>query len=128
MGAGGRWVGTFARAQYLFAEEEYRGWDAADSHANQYNQSVFDECVRPVVAAGQARIITLPFAVSGSLTIETAPGHTAGHALLRLESPGQRAYFTGDAFHHPVQRERPELCLPRCDDPAQAVATPPSLL
>jgi len=125
---GDRWVPTFPLAQYLFAEAEYRRWDPADPHANHYNQSVFDECVRPVVAAGQARIITLPFAVSAGLTIETAPGHTAGHALLRLESLGERAYFTGDAFHHPVQVERPELCLPGCDDPAQAVATRRALL
>ncbi len=90
---------------------------------NQYNESVFDECVRPAVAAGQARIITPPFVVSDSLTVETAPGHTAGHALLRLESRDERAYFTEDAFHHPVQVERPELCLPGCDDPAEAVAT-----
>ncbi len=111
-----RWVPTFPRAQYLFVEAEYRRWDPDEPHANQYNESVFDECVRPVVAAGRARIITAPFAVSDSLTVETAPGHTAGHALLRLESLGERAYFTGDAFHHPVQVERPELCLPGCDD------------
>ncbi len=126
--AGERWVPTFPQARYLFAEAEYRRWDPADQHANQYNESVFDECVRPVVAAGQARIITPPFTVSDSLTIETAPGHTAGHSLLRLESRGERAYFTGDAFHHPVQVERPELCLPGCDDPVQAVATRQALL
>lgn len=120
---GERWVPTFPRAEYLFVDEEYRRWDPAAPHANQYNESVFDECVRPVVAAGQARIITPPFVVSDSLTVETAPGHTAGHALLRLESRDERAYFTGDAFHHPVQVERPELCLPGCDDPTQAVAT-----
>lgn len=126
--AGERWVPTFPRAQYLFTEAEYRRWDPAVPHANQYNESVFDECVGPVAAAGQARIVTPPFAVSGSLTIETAPGHTAGHALLRLESLDDRAYFTGDAFHHPVQVERPELCLPGCDDPTQAVATRRALL
>lgn len=125
---GQRWVPTFPRAQYLFVEAEYRRWDPDEPHANQYNESVFDECVRPVVAAGRARIITAPFAVSDSLTVESAPGHTAGHALLRLESLGERAYFTGDAFHHPVQVERPELCLPGCDDPAQAVATRRDLL
>ena len=125
---GDRWRPTFPRAQYLFAEAEYRRWDPAGPHANQYNESMFDECVRPVVEAGQARIITPPFAVSGSVTIETAPGHTDGHALLRLDSLGERAYFTGDAFHHPVQVERPELCLPGCDDPIQAVATRRALL
>jgi hypothetical protein len=44
---GDHWVPTFPRAQYLFAEAEYRRWDPAGPHANQYNESVFDECVRP---------------------------------------------------------------------------------
>ena len=78
--------------------------------------------------AGQAEIITLPYRVSASLSVEPAPGHTAGHAVLRLESRGERAYFTGDAFHHPVQATQPELCLPGCDDPGQAAETRQALL
>jgi hypothetical protein len=34
-----------------------------------------------------------------------------------LVSNGERAYFTGDALHDPVQVTRPELHLPGCDDP-----------
>jgi hypothetical protein len=33
-----------------------------------------------------------------------------------LVSNGERAYFTGDALHDPVQVTRPELHLPGCDD------------
>jgi glyoxylase-like metal-dependent hydrolase (beta-lactamase superfamily II) len=123
--AGDQWIPTFPRAQYLFTEAEYRRWDtsAAGTHPNAYNESVFDECVLPVAQAGQARLITPPYPISPSLTIEAAPGHTDGHALLRLDSGGQRAYFTGDAFHHPAQVTRPELRLPGCDDPALAIAT-----
>jgi glyoxylase-like metal-dependent hydrolase (beta-lactamase superfamily II) len=120
-----RWVPTFARAEYLFAEAEYRRWDSGSPapHPNTYNESVFDECVRPVMEAGQARLIVPPCSLSPSLTIEAAPGHTEGHAMLRLESEGERAYFTGDVFHHPAQVAHPELRLPGCDDPGQAVAT-----
>jgi glyoxylase-like metal-dependent hydrolase (beta-lactamase superfamily II) len=53
----------------------------------------------------------------------TRAGHTLGHALLRLESAGERAYFTGDAFHHPAQLTRPELRLPGCDDLSLATAS-----
>jgi glyoxylase-like metal-dependent hydrolase (beta-lactamase superfamily II) len=66
--------------------------------------------------------------VSRSLAIEAAPGHTDGHAIMRLDSGEERAYFTGDVFHHPAQVTRPELRLPGCDDPGQAVATRRSLV
>jgi glyoxylase-like metal-dependent hydrolase (beta-lactamase superfamily II) len=123
--ADGRWVPTFPNARYLFVDEEYRRWDPAnpDRHPNEFNPNVFDECVRPVVDAGQAEIISLPHVVSPSLTIESAPGHTVGHAMLSLVADGVGAYFTGDAFHHPVQLTRPELHLPGCDDLPTAIAT-----
>ena len=122
--SGDRWVPTFPRAQYVFTETEYQRWDtgAERQHPNLYNESVFDECVRPVVEAGQAVLVSPPYQVSPSVTIEAAPGHTEGHAMLRLESAGQRAYFTGDAFHHPAQVSRPELRLPGCDQPAMAIS------
>jgi glyoxylase-like metal-dependent hydrolase (beta-lactamase superfamily II) len=125
MEVGGRWVPTFPNARYLFVDAEYRRWDtsAPRRHANDFNISVFDECVRPVVEAGLARIVPATYTVSASLSIEPAAGHTIGHAMLRLESEGERAYFTGDAFHHPAQVSRPELHLPGCDDLTAAIET-----
>ena len=123
MRADGRWMPTFPNAEYLFAEEEYRRWDGSSAHLNDFNPNVFDECVRPVVEAGQGRIISTPHEISPSLTVEPAPGHTVGHAVLRLISDGVTAYFTGDAFHHPAQMTRPELHLPGCDDLPAAIAT-----
>lgn len=57
MEADGAWVPTFPNAVYLFVDEEYRRWDTSvpDRHPNEFNVSVFDECVRPVVEAGVAR-------------------------------------------------------------------------
>ncbi|WP_416957272.1 MBL fold metallo-hydrolase [Streptomyces sp. Agncl-13] len=120
----GSWVPTFPNADYVFAEEEYRRWDTErPAHSNGFNPNVFDECVRPVAEAGLAKVVPLPYEISPSLTVEHAPGHTLGHAVLGLNSGGVRAYFTGDAFHHPVQLTRPELHLPGCDDLETAVAT-----
>jgi glyoxylase-like metal-dependent hydrolase (beta-lactamase superfamily II) len=126
----GRWVPTFSRAVYLFSESEYRRWDTANPirHPNTFNPDVFDECVRPVVEAGQAQITSIPHQVSPSLTIESAPGHTVGHAMLHLVSNGDQAFFTGDAFHHPLQLTRPELHLPGCDDLEKAIATRKALI
>ena len=116
---------TFPNATYLFVDDEYRRWDTAnpDRHPNTFNPNVFDECVRPVVEVGQAQLISIPYQVSESLTIEAAPGHTVGHSLLRLVSSGAKAYFTGDAFHHPVQMTRPDSHLPGCDNLDAAIKT-----
>jgi glyoxylase-like metal-dependent hydrolase (beta-lactamase superfamily II) len=121
----GRWDPTFPNARYLFVDTEYARWDTdrPDHHANDFNVSVFDECVRPVVEAGQAGIVPAPYEISSSLAIEPAPGHTEGHSMLHLASEGTHAYFVGDVLHHPVQVFRPELHLPGCDDLARAVAT-----
>jgi glyoxylase-like metal-dependent hydrolase (beta-lactamase superfamily II) len=121
----GRWVPTFPNASYVFVDTEYRRWDSTNPtrHPNDFNPSVFDECVRPIVEAGQAKIVSVPYAISPSLSVESAPGHTVGHSMLRLVSDGQRGYFAGDVLHHPAQVCRPELHLPGCDDLATAVAT-----
>jgi len=126
----GQWVPPFPNAQYLFVDTEFQRWDttAAGNHHNDFNESVFDECVRPVVDAGQARIVSVPHAISSTLTIELAPGHTTGHSMLRLESDGVLAYFTGDAFHHPAQITRPEYHLPGCDDLPLAIQTREALV
>jgi glyoxylase-like metal-dependent hydrolase (beta-lactamase superfamily II) len=121
----GQWVPTFPNAEYVFVDTEYARWDtsAGAEHPNTFNESVFDECVRPVVDAGLARIVSVPHTISNSLTVEFAPGHTTGHSMLRLESEGALAYFTGDVFHHPAQITRPECHLPGCDDLALAIET-----
>jgi glyoxylase-like metal-dependent hydrolase (beta-lactamase superfamily II) len=126
----GRWVPTFPNAEYLFVDTEFERWDTSrdEDHPNAFNESVFDECVRPIVAAGQARIVSVPHTISASLSIELAPGHTVGHSMLRLESNGARAYFVGDVFHHPAQVTRVELHLPGCDDLARAIETRTSLV
>ncbi len=121
----GRWAPTFPNATYLFGEEEYRRWDSTSPvrHPNELNPSVFDTCVRPIFEAGQARVIQVPYQMSESLVIEEARGHTVGHCMLRLSSDGVTAYFTGDAFHHPIQMTRPEAHLPGCDNLTTAIKT-----
>jgi glyoxylase-like metal-dependent hydrolase (beta-lactamase superfamily II) len=121
----GRWVPTFPNATYLFVDTEYARWDpdGGEQHPNDFNVSVFDESVRPVVEAGLATIVSPPYQISPSLHIELAPGHTVGHSMLHLLSDGAHAYFVGDVLHHPAQVFRPELHLPGCDDLAQAIAT-----
>ena len=48
--------------------------------------------------------------IDGNLSLELAPGHTPGSAIVRLESGNDRAFFVGDVVHTPAQ-----FAYPRCD-------------
>jgi glyoxylase-like metal-dependent hydrolase (beta-lactamase superfamily II) len=122
----GRWIPTFSNAQYLFVEREYARWRNEPeplSDRAPYNEDVFEESVAPIVEAGLATFIDTPHRISSGLEIFAAPGHTLGHAVLFLTSEGERACFSGDAFHHPAQVHRPELHMGGCDDLSAAIAT-----
>ena len=131
MNVDGEWVPTFPNARYVFVDREFQRWDPtseASLHPNDFNPSVFSECIQPIVEAGQAEVVSAPRALTASLAIESAPGHTEGHCLLKLFSRDSVAYFVGDALHHPAQVCRPELHLPGCDNLDTAIATRASLI
>jgi glyoxylase-like metal-dependent hydrolase (beta-lactamase superfamily II) len=122
---GGRWVPTFPNARYLFVRREYERWDPNGAHyrAVDYNAGVYERSILPIVEAGLADLVLDRHRISPSLAIEPAPGHTLGHALLRLGSEAEEACFTGDCFHHPLQLVDPALQFGDCDDVEQATAT-----
>jgi glyoxylase-like metal-dependent hydrolase (beta-lactamase superfamily II) len=121
----GRWVPTFPNARYLFVRREVERWDPArPGHSPvEYNIGVYEDSVRPILDAGLADLVADHHAILPGLEIEPAYGHTAGHSALHLQSRDEHAWFTGDAFHHPLQVLRPQLHLEGCDDTQQAIAT-----
>jgi glyoxylase-like metal-dependent hydrolase (beta-lactamase superfamily II) len=121
----GKWVPTFPKARYIIQQAEYDRWGRdADRHPEfAYNEGVFEHSVQPVVAAGLAQLINGDHQLSHGLRIEAAPGHTLGHQILRLESAGKHAVFTGDCFHHPIQLVEPTLPFGDAEDPAAVEAT-----
>jgi glyoxylase-like metal-dependent hydrolase (beta-lactamase superfamily II) len=114
----GRWTPTFPNARYLFVRREVERWDPRrPGHSPvAFNAGVFDDSVRPILDAGLAELVEDRHRVSPSLAIEPSWGHTFGHSTLRLSSAGDAAFFTGDAFHHPLQVVRPDLNMDGGDD------------
>jgi glyoxylase-like metal-dependent hydrolase (beta-lactamase superfamily II) len=121
----GRYVPTFPNARYVLARREVERWDARRSgyQGFAWNDGVFERSVLPVLEAGLAELIDDRFQVSPSLVIESAHGHTLGHAMLHLTSRASEAFFTGDVFHHPLQLVQPELQYGPADDLAAAIAS-----
>ena len=126
----GRWVPTFPNAQYLFGREESARWDSrrADYQALRFNDFVFDDSILPIAESGQMTLVDDGYAVDESLVVESSPGHTRGHASVRLRSGGREAVFCGDILHHPVQIPYPELWCSFDDDPERALKTRKDLL
>ncbi len=76
-----------------------------------------------MVEAGQAVIINDGHRIDDLLYVESSPGHTPGHAFLHLDAGGQRAVFTVDCIHHPIQVAYPDCNSRYCYDPSKSAAT-----
>jgi glyoxylase-like metal-dependent hydrolase (beta-lactamase superfamily II) len=129
--ADGRWVPTFPNARYLFSRKECDHWDPRQHPPDDdpHRRIVFADSVLPVIEAGLAEFVTCPHAVGDDLLIEDAPGHTPGHALLRLGGTTHSGgVFCGDVIHHPLQLCAPHWNSQFCELPEQARATRRQLL
>jgi len=80
-------------------------------------RQAFQDSVLPVVESGQALMIQDGHEVDEMFTVQLAPGHTPGNAMLSLHTPSQEALFVGDVIHHPIQVYHPELSTAACQDP-----------
>jgi len=127
----GRWVPTFPNAKYLFSRIENEWGDprqnpAAD--ADLQRTYAYRDSVLPVIEAGQAELVDGPHPIGDMLTIEAAPGHTRGHIMLKLDDRHERAVFSGDAIHHPLQVYAPHWNSGFCELAAEARITRRRLL
>jgi glyoxylase-like metal-dependent hydrolase (beta-lactamase superfamily II) len=125
-----QWVPTFPNAKYLMPAIDFHHWNPANNPdiPGSVNEYAFGDSIAPVHAAGQVQLWEGSHVIDGNLRLEAAPGHTPGHAVIILESDGDRALFAGDIIHTPLQLHHHghDSCF--CEDPAQARATRRRLL
>jgi glyoxylase-like metal-dependent hydrolase (beta-lactamase superfamily II) len=122
---GGRWVPTFPNARYVFTKKELEAWQGG--HPN-FSRAPLEDSVLPVIAAGQAELVTHDFALDDQVSLEPTPGHTPDHVAIRLASQGQLAVMSGDLMHCPIQCLHPEWTAWPDWDPAEAKRTRRSFL
>jgi glyoxylase-like metal-dependent hydrolase (beta-lactamase superfamily II) len=116
----GRWVPTFPNARYVFTKKELEAWEAGHP---KFSRQPLEDSVLPVIAAGQAELVTNDYALDDQVRLEPAPGHTPDHVAICLASQGQRAVMCGDVMHSPVQCLHPEWTAWPDWDPDQAKRT-----
>ncbi|WP_167627137.1 MBL fold metallo-hydrolase [Paraburkholderia caballeronis] len=121
----GRWIPTFPNAKYLFNRREFDRWDSRrpDYAARPINDNAFEDSLLPVLEAGQVQFVEDGYSVDDILTVESAPGHTAGNVKIRVRSGGSEGMFAGDTIHHPLQLHYPDLCSHFDEDPGVALQT-----
>ena len=118
----GRWVPTFPKARYLFADRELDYWTKRQKDDPAYCPWIEDS-VLPIVAAKRADIIKSAHEFSDVVKLVSTPGHTIDHFSVHVGKPGDDAFITGDMVHSPLQMRYPELAMMSDHDGAQGAQT-----
>ncbi|HEX4367719.1 MAG TPA: MBL fold metallo-hydrolase [Rhodopila sp.] len=104
----GRWVPTFPKAKYIFADKELAHWTEAEKHDPSAAPWITDS-VLPIIAARREEVVTSSHQFSDTIKLIPTPGHTIDHYSVRLGQPGADAVITGDMIHSPLQARYPEM-------------------
>ncbi|MDG9674100.1 MBL fold metallo-hydrolase [Micromonospora sp. DH14] len=126
----GQWLPTFPNATYLMPAVDFRYWNPRNNPgiAGSVNENAYDDSVAPVHVNGQVQLWEDTYVIDSNLRLEAAPGHTPGHAVIKMESAGERALFAGDILHTPLQLRHHDHSSCFCEDPTQAAITRGRLL
>jgi len=115
----GRWVPTFPKARYVFADRELSYWTERQKDDPTACPWVTDS-VLPIVAANRVDIVKSAHAFNDLVTLIPTPGHTIDHYSVQVGKPGADAVITGDMIHSPLQARYPELGMMSDYDAGQA--------
>jgi glyoxylase-like metal-dependent hydrolase (beta-lactamase superfamily II) len=115
----GRWVPTFPKARYVFADRELAHWTA--EHAKDAASLPWiTDSVLPIVEARRAEVVRSDHRLGDLVELIPTPGHTIDHYSVRVGKPQQDAVITGDMIHSPLQARYPELGMRADYDSRQA--------
>jgi glyoxylase-like metal-dependent hydrolase (beta-lactamase superfamily II) len=115
----GRWVPTFPKARYVFADRELDYWTKRQKDDAAAVPWVTDS-VLPIVAANRADVVKSAHALNDLVTLIPTPGHSIDHYSVQVGKPGADVVITGDMIHSPLQARYPELGMMADYDSRQA--------
>lgn len=120
----------FPNAAFHFLQAEYDFWHGPnpDFSKSKRNKGELPGMIRTIcsqfeILKGNHQPLKPGATVlNGAVTIEAAPGHTAGHAIFRIRSGKDSLLHLMDlAHHHGLMFENPDWSISFDHDPAQAV-------
>jgi glyoxylase-like metal-dependent hydrolase (beta-lactamase superfamily II) len=104
----GDWVPAFPHARLVVSQQEL---DWVTSHPETQGAAAFDALRRRGVP------VTCPFSCANEVTLELTGGHSAGHAVVRVDSAGAGALFLGHLAVNPVQLAYPQGAAQHAEAP-----------
>ncbi|HEX2336193.1 MAG TPA: MBL fold metallo-hydrolase [Hyphomicrobiaceae bacterium] len=122
----GRWVPTFPKAKYVFADRELSHWTQKQQE-DPANHPWITDSVLPIVAAQKTEIVKSNHKLNDLVELIPTPGHTIDHFSVHVGSAGQDAVITGDMIHSPLQARYPEISMRLDYDAKQSAITRRSL-
>ncbi len=114
----GRWVPTFPKARYVFADRELAFWTEKE-RTDPGKQPWIVDFVLPIIQAGRQEVVTSHHELSDIIKLIPTPGHTIDHYSVQVGKPGADAVIGGDMIHSPLQARYPELGMRADYDRAQ---------
>ena len=115
----GKWVPTFPKARYIFADKELAFWTERQKKDPAAAPWITDS-VLPIVEAKRADLVRSNQAYSDGITLIPTPGHTIDHYSVHIGKPGADAVITGDMVHSALQVRYPEYGMMSDYDSKQA--------
>lgn len=123
---------AFPNATVHVNEVEHGFWTSDTVYATLPDRfKAYSDVARRAIKPYARRLITFRDGeeLAPGLIAVTAPGHTAGHTMLRISSQGCALLIWGDLVHNAaLQLPDPERSLPYDLDPAMAAATRKTVL
>jgi glyoxylase-like metal-dependent hydrolase (beta-lactamase superfamily II) len=110
----GREVPTFRYARYLLPTAEMQ---RAPDHTPGF------DAFESLLEDGRLELVEPDHVLTDEVRIVAAPGHSAGHAAVVVESSGSRAVIVGHLFLHPAQIASPGPRSDLDEDPGLAATT-----
>lgn len=118
---GGTFRPTFPRARYVAPAADLAYWAglfASSERREDVLHGAYDDSVQPLHDAGVLTGIEVPAQVAPGISLEPAPGHSPGMAVVRVGTGEEDVVILADAIHHPIQLPFPELVSNFCADRA----------
>jgi glyoxylase-like metal-dependent hydrolase (beta-lactamase superfamily II) len=89
----------FPKAKVLLGRADWEG----NPQRSGGDATLLGQHLGAIERAGLLQLVDGEHEVVPGVTMLHAPGESAGHSIVRVESGGQRFYFLGDLFHHPCE-------------------------
>lgn len=114
---------AFPNARYVAPAAELDWWMHRSAGAGAHHLDALHRSIRPLAGRGLIEALPENAAIADGLAYLSTPGHTPGHASVRIDSGGAVGVIAGDIFHCPAQVAMPDWGHRADHDPATARRT-----